>query len=138
MILPLVGLALFGGATHESLHGHQYEKVHGQYFWWASIPLDTHQVVDVPSPAVPCKKTTEDCASWEPRAIADPGLLTRLLVLSAFPAFLVGMPFVRLLGRYAVSEVWAFFVLMPILITAWYCAIGLLIDRWMYRRSRSA
>jgi len=138
LILPAIGLMLFGGVTYESLEGRRYERAHGQYFWWASIRLDTHQVDQGSVTSTPCKDTEDNCVSWEPHAIEDPGPLTRALIVSAFPTFLVGMPLVRVLGRHGVSEIWSFMVLMPLLIGAWYHAIGWLMDRWKYRRSRPA
>ena len=135
LILPAIGLMLFGGVTYESLQGRRYEKAHGKYFWWAQIPLDTHQV-DHAVATTPCKEAEDNCVSWEPHTIEDPGLLTRALILSAFPTFLVGMPLVRVLGHYGASEVWSFMILMPVLIFAWYYAIGWLIDRWRFNRLR--
>ncbi len=123
---------LFGGVTHESLEGRRYEKAHGQYFWW-SIRLDTHQGDHSPVATTPCKEDEDNCASWEPHVIEDPGWLTRALILSAFPTFLVGVPLVRVVGRHGASEIWSFMVLMPLLIGAWYYTIGWLIDRWAFR-----
>ncbi len=136
MILPVIGLMLFGGVTRESLEGRKYEKVHGQYFWWASIRLDTHRVDHVPDVATSCTEVDDNCASWEPHAIEDPGWLTRALILSAFPTFLVGIPLVRVLGRHVASEIWSFMVLMPLLIAAWYYVVGRLLDRWIYGKAR--
>ena len=128
---------LFGGVTYESIKGRQYEKAHGQYFWWGSIRLDAHQVDHGPVAATPCKEAEDDCVSWHPVVIERyPGGLTMLLMVSAFPAFLVGIPFLRVLGHHGVSELWTFMALMPLLIFAWYYAVGWLIDRWTYRRSR--
>ena len=135
LILPVISLVLFGGVTHESLEGRRYEKVHGLYFWWASIPLDTHDVDQDPSASGPCRAAENNCVSWEPRAIADPSWLTRALILSDFPAFVVGMPLVRILGCHGISEVWSFMILIPLLITAWSYAIGLLIDRRMHENT---
>jgi hypothetical protein len=84
----------------------------------------------------PCNEAVNDCTSWKPRVIEDPGWLTRVLILSAFPTFLAGVPLVRVLGRHGASEVWSFMVLMPLLITAWYYAVGWLLDRWICRGPR--
>ncbi|MFZ1130683.1 MAG: hypothetical protein WCA47_18660 [Terriglobales bacterium] len=65
LILPAIGLMLFGGVTHESLVRRQYEKTHDQYFWWASIRLDTHHVDQGPV-TTPCSEAQDDCVSWEP------------------------------------------------------------------------
>jgi len=138
LILPAIGWILFGGVTYESLEGRRYEKAHGQYFWWASIPLDTHQVDYGPVTTTPCKEAEDSCGGWEPHGSEDPGWLTRALILSAFPTFLVEIPLFRVLGRHGASEVWSFMTLMPLLIGTWYHAVGWLMDRWKYRRARPA
>jgi hypothetical protein len=63
----------------------------------------------------------------------DPGLLAKFLMLSAFPAFLVGLFVVSGLGRLGLSQVSSFMLLMPVLIFAWYYFIGWLLDRWRGR-----
>jgi len=60
------------------------------------------------------------------------------LMLSAIPAFVVGMWFVRALGRHGVNEVLTFMALMPVLVAAWYYAVGWVIDRWTDKRQQSA
>jgi hypothetical protein len=59
-------------------------------------------------------------------------------MLSAMPAFVIGMLAVRGVGYTGISEVSSFMVLMPPLIFAWYYAVGWLVDRWMCRRSHAA
>lgn len=136
LILPSIGLMLFGGVTYESLEGRRYEKLHGQYFWWASIPLDTHHGDQVPSAAIPCKNAEDSCIGWNPAVIErHPGWLTMVLIDSAFPAFLGGKLLIRVLGRHGVNELWSFMALMPLLIFAWYYTVGWLIDRWRFGRS---
>ena len=74
---------------------------------------------------VPCKDREENCVSWDLRDTwVDPGLLEKFLILSAFPAFVLGRLVVAVLGRLGISEVSSFMVLMPILIFAWYYSIG--------------
>lgn len=138
LILPAIGLMLFSGVTHESLERRRYEKTHGRYFWWSSIRLDTHQIDTTRHAATPCKDGDENCVSWEPHVIEDPGWLTRVLILSALPTFLLGAPIVHFLGRNGANEIWSFMILMPLLVTAWYYGIGWLLDRWTtFQRSRS-
>ena len=62
--------------------------------------------------------------------------LAQLLVLSALPAFLLGIALGRALGRLGISQVSSFMALMPLLIFAWYYFVGYLIDRWRHRRGR--
>jgi uncharacterized protein YybS (DUF2232 family) len=71
-------------------------------------------------------------------AIEDPGWLTRVSLLSAFPTFLVGIPLVRALGHHGVNEGLTFMAVMPVLVAAWYYAAGWLIDRWTYKRQQGA
>jgi hypothetical protein len=59
-------------------------------------------------------------------------------MVSALPAFLVGVAIVRGLGHLGVNEVWSFFTSMPLLIFAWYYFIGWLIDRLKSRRTQRA
>jgi hypothetical protein len=75
---------LFGGVTYESLEGCRYEKAHGQYFWWASIRLDTRQV-DAPVNTTPCKEAEDTCSSWEPHVIEDPWLANEGADIVGFP-----------------------------------------------------
>jgi hypothetical protein len=58
-------------------------------------------------------------------------------MLSAIPAFVVGMGFVRTLGHHGVNEVSSFMVVMPVLVAAWDYAVGYLIDRWMCKRQQN-
>jgi hypothetical protein len=130
---------LFGGVTYESVKGRQYEKAHGQYFYWSSIRLSSGPLRQQPQAATPCKDGEVGCASWDPVVEwVDPGLLPRILMLSAYPAFVLGMWWVRALGHHGASEIRGFIILMPLLIGAWYYTIGWLIDRWKYKRSGSA
>lgn len=64
----------------------------------------------------------------------DPGWLARCHVLSALPAFVVGVGIVRGLGRLGVSEVISFMISMPLLIFAWFYFVGWLLDRWRQKR----
>jgi hypothetical protein len=59
----------------------------------------------------------------------DPGWVPRALVLSAFPAFLLGGLIVSTLGHVGVSEVITFMVSTPVLIIARYYVVGWLVAR---------
>ena len=50
-------------------------------------------------------------------------------MVSAFPAFVVGKLFVHALGQQGVNEIASFMVLMPMLVSGWYFAVGWLVDR---------
>jgi hypothetical protein len=143
IVLPVVGLLLFTGQSYESLRmNREAQKTPSRYFWWSAVRLDSDPLNRHPHPQVvtPCKNPEgEDCVSWDPVTIwVNPGWLDKTLMISAFPAFVVGVFFVHVLGRYGISEVSSFMVSMPILIFAWYYAVGWLLDRWSKRSRRSS
>jgi hypothetical protein len=142
LILPFVALLVFTGI---SLHSYRVEREgigsSGRYFLWSTIrldsdPLDTHS-------QSPCTNSHEGCVDWD-LSEADgwgrvhPPLLEKMLVVSALPAFLVGIPIVFGLGRIGVSEVASFMLSMPLLIFIWFYFVGVLVDRRASRRSRKA
>ena len=136
-ILPVIGLTLFGGVTYQSLERRQHEKAHGQYFWWASIRLDTHHINREPNTATPCKVGESDCVAWDVASLPrSPGLFGAMLIITAFPAFLIGISVVRGLGYFGVNEVGTFMILMPTLVVGWFYALAWLDERWIRRRSR--
>jgi len=125
--------------TFESLERRQQEKAHGQYFWWASIRLDTRHVNREPNTVTPCKAGEGDCVAWDVASLPrSPGLLGAMLIITAFPAFVIGVPIVRGLGRLGVNEVASFMLVMPALIVGWYYALAVLDDRWSKRSRRSS
>jgi hypothetical protein len=101
-----------------------------------SDPLNRHH-------QSPCAKSPEPCVDWD-LSDADgwgrvhAGLLEKVLVVFALPAFLMGSVVVFGLGRIGVSEVTSFMFSMPLLICVWFYCIGLLVDRRAYKRSRKA
>jgi hypothetical protein len=138
-VLPFIGLLLFGGVTYESAKGLQNEKEHGRYLAWGPILLDTHRVDDGSRAASPCKLEEQDCVGWTPIVVENyPGPLTAILILSALPAFLLGVPFVRFIGHHGANEIPCFMLALPLLITAWYYGIGRAIDRLLDKRRISA
>ncbi len=50
--------------------------------------------------------------TWRPYP-HSPGLLGAMLIFTAFPAFLIGIPVVRDLGNVGASEVATFMIVMP-------------------------
>jgi hypothetical protein len=133
----VVGLFFFSTVSFESLKWHP--KTPNQYFWWSSIRLNSDPLNRYHAVATPCREAESDCASWDPASLwISPGLATDLLILTALPAFVVGMLVVRGLGRMGVSEVWTFMVSMPLLIGAWYYAVGWLIDRRKDKRRQKS
>ena len=136
LLLPVIGLVLFGGVSYDSLRVNREAKnATGRYFWWSSIRLDSDPLNRQPS--TPCKERSADCVSWDPVYIwVDPGWLTKSLILSAFPAFLVGAIIVNGLKRLGISEVTTFMISMPLIIVGWYYLTGRLLDRWTNKRPR--
>jgi hypothetical protein len=63
-----------------------------------------------------------------------PGSLDKVLVVSAFPAFLAAFALVLAFGRQGTSEVLIFMVVMPTFLFGWYYFIGRLIERWFHKR----
>jgi hypothetical protein len=57
-------------------------------------------------------------------------------MLSAFPAFIVGIPIVKALAHLGVSEVLSFTVAMPLLVVGWFYFVGGYIDHRIRKRSR--
>jgi hypothetical protein len=138
--LPCIGLSLFIALTHGSLRmNREIQRSPSRYFWWTSIRLDSDPLNRHPkSTTAPCKNGQENCVNWELRPIVwvDPSWTAKFLMLSALPAFLVGAAVVGGLAGLGVSEVWSFAIEMPLLILAWFCFVGWLIDRWVHKRSR--
>jgi hypothetical protein len=109
-----------------------------RYFWWSSIRLDSDLLSKHPMvPTTTCQDENKDCSTWDPVYIwVDPGWAEKTLVVSAFPAFVVGAAIVGGLARLGMSEVSTFPVSVPVLIFAWFYFVGWLVDRWRYKRAR--
>jgi hypothetical protein len=129
VVLPMVGLLLFGGVTYRSTRWHHASS---RYFWWSSIALDSTPFSKSESA---CKEGVENCEEWGPQSIVvNSGLLARALILSAIPAFFLGSLITAEFGRLGVSEVLTFMVSMPLLIGTWFFLLGWLIDSWGRKR----
>jgi len=107
----------------------------GRYFWWSAIRLDSDPLDRQPERSTPCKEGS-NCVGWDEIDYkwVEHGWLSQTLMLSAFPAFLVGWIIVVGLREVGISEVASFMVSMPLLIIAWYYFVGLLLDRWINKR----
>jgi hypothetical protein len=139
LVLPLIGLILFGAETYDSLSvNRQLHRIPSRYFWWSSIrlnadPLNKRSRISTPAS---CREATENCTSWDLENIwITPGLLARSLMLSAFPAFMLGVIISLVLGRLGVNEISSFMLSMPLLVFAWYYFVGWLVDRVKQRHS---
>ena len=120
ILLPVFGFILFACVSYYSLRiNHGFHS--NRYFWWSTIRLDSD----------PLNKGSGAITSiiW-----VDPGLFGKVLMISAFPAFVLGIAAVAIFGRLGIDEITSFMILTPILISAWYYFIGWLIDRWIQKR----
>ncbi len=135
MVLPTIGLLLFSVVTYTSMQ-RQREIGPNRYFWWSAIRLDSDPLNKHPRAFTPrCKDADADCIDWQPEHIwIDPGWITKALLFSALPAFLLGAGLVHGLGRLGFSEVTTFMTSMPLLIFGWFHTIGRLIDHWKLKR----
>ena len=131
-ILPVLGLIVFSVISYSSFRWHRQYFKDNHIFLWSSIHLDSDPLNRHPSNRyTPCPPEKPDCFQWDLSTLAvEPGFLTRALMLSAFPAFIVGAVVVDLLGRLGVSQVASFMVSMPILIFAWFYLVGKGLTKW--------
>jgi hypothetical protein len=138
LILPIVGLILFAAETRHSVQtNREGRSPSNRYFWWSSIPLDSDPKNRHPQAPTPCRTGEKNCTTWElPYMWVDPGWLSKWLMLSAMPAFVVEAAILVGLSRLGINEIWGFMISMPLLIFAWYYFVGWLIDRWIFRLSR--
>src|SRR6266446_5407623 len=92
LILPIAGLILFAAVSYRSMDvNHHEEGATTKYYWWSSLRLDSDPLNKNPKPASPCQDKKENCVQWElSYQWVQPGLLDKLLVVSALPAFLAG------------------------------------------------
>jgi hypothetical protein len=137
-VLSLSGVTLFVLLTYQAVHAH-HEMRNGQagrYFWWGAIRLDSDPLKKHPAARTqPCEEEASGCSSWDPEYIwVSPGVVERVLILSAFPVFLFCLAVVRGLARLGISEVASFMCTTPVCITVWFYSIGWFLDRWTYKR----
>ena len=137
LTLPLLGLILFAAQTLHSERARQ--KLHDssrRYSWWSYVRLDSDPLAKRVAATTANGSTTDTATKWDLNEVqVNPGILARILIISAFPAFLVGGVVVACFALAGVSKILSFMILMPLLICAWYYFVGLSIDRWSLRRS---
>jgi hypothetical protein len=141
LTLPAIGLLLFAFVSYSSLRLNRHTlRASSRYFWWSSIRLDSDPLnkhVKAPT-KMPCENGNDSCIGWDSvyNIWVEPGWIDKSLTFSAFPAFIIGAAVVHGAGRLGISEVISFMISMPVLIVAWYCFVGWLIDRWVLGRRR--
>jgi hypothetical protein len=127
LALPVVGLLLFAGVTYDSIRlNRALQRTNSHDFSWSFIQLHADPLNTDCGRREGCLVSLE--AIW-----IEPGALTMLLELTAFPAFVAGVVVCYSLGRLGISEVSTFMISMPLLIVGWYYFVGWLIDRWRGR-----
>lgn len=138
LLLPLAGLVVFGGLTKGAFFIDRVTPHNPhRYFWWFSIRLDWDPLNKQPHALVPSKDSQENSLGSDLKGMwIEPGLLPEWFMVSALPAFVLGIVTVHGLGRLGVNEVWSFLISMPILIFTWFYFVGRLLDRWVKKRQR--
>ena len=138
-ILCLWGLVLFGLLSYGSVRANRYlhtQHLCGRFFWWGSLRLDTDPLNKHPVLNQPCAPDTDQTCGFEPLYVeVTPGWIERALTLSALPAFLLTLAIVRGLAHFGISELLTFMIAMPLLALVWFYTLGLLLDRWQFKRS---
>jgi hypothetical protein len=138
-VLPIIGLMCFTAITMGSLRRRAETKYPSdRIFYWSSIRLDrAPNTLEVPKSSE-CGKD-ETCVGWDRyQFYVDPGPLVKALMVFGFPAFLVGIPIVRLFGHLGIDELVVFMIVMPLSIWAWFYLMGLVLDRRRLRVGASS
>src|ERR1700737_608126 len=110
VILPSIGLLLFAAETHHSVQTIAHSRG-DRYFWWSLIRLDSDPLNKRVLPRLSCADGSVNCAQRVLQDMwIDPGWLAKILMWSAFPAFVVNAFIIVLLGRLGVSQVLSFMI----------------------------
>jgi hypothetical protein len=130
LIFSLIGLTLFAAQTVHSFRvDREIHRTPSRYFWWSSIRLDSNPL-NKPIPVAKGCEGIENCTNWDlPNMWVTPGLLAKVLMLSAFPAFIACSLILSGLRRLGLSEFWGFMACMPVLLFAWYSFLGWILNR---------
>src|ERR1700681_3390240 len=101
LIFALLGIAVFATVTVHSLRlDREIHHSPSRYFWWWSIRLDSTPLTK-PAPVAKGCEGVENCSSWDLQNMwVSPGVLAKFLMLSAFPAFIVGALTLSILRRF--------------------------------------
>lgn len=108
----MLGVVLFGAVSY---HSYEDQRPPNTDFHWSSIRLDRNPANK------PCQDGKENCAQWDLTQLdsyVHKRMPDKILMVSAFPAFVVGGLAVQGLGKLGISQVSSFLPLMPILIFA--------------------
>ena len=139
-VLPVIGLALFFAQTYLSCRVHrETQRSASRYFWWSSVRLDSEPLNEPSKVAqASCADGSQNCTTWDlPNTWPESGLLAKVQIFSAFPAF-IGCALVMVCtSRLGVSQIISFFVFMPASLFVWYYLAGSLLDRSGTQRAPS-
>lgn len=141
LVLPILAISVFGAESVASLHVNRHlATTLGKYYWWSSIRLDRDPLNKHPEAQPSCKPDQENCEEQFAFVWIDPSYVTKLLVVSALPAFALGGVLVHGLARLGINEVWSFMAFVPLFIIAWFYFLGWLVERCLakYRRTKLA
>jgi hypothetical protein len=136
VVLPIIGLLLFGVESYHSIRMNRDANM-TRYQYWSAIKLDTDPLGRHESAFLPCRNDPNlNCAGWDPVVMwVHPGLLTKSLIIAAFPAFVLGAVLVRGLGHLGANEVLTFGIFMPVLVAAWFYFVGRMMDKFAFKRA---
>ncbi len=125
-MLPAIGLTLFLQVTCTSVQGHNSSS---RYFWEGLRILDSEPLNQSHSA---CKSGIVDCQMFGPDEVEiEPRFLSKILPVSAAPAFFIGGLTVEEFAWRGVSEIPVFFVVMPLLVCGWFYLVGSTIDKFV-------
>lgn len=137
IVLPVIGIALFSAVSLRSVRAYQSaQRIPSKYFWWSSIRLN----VDLANRYGFGNASRTEPEDWDPFFLNTwnaTGLMAKLLLTSALPAFAVDSMLVGGFARFGIGEVSTFLVSMPGLIAAWYYFIGWLLERRLRKSSQN-
>lgn len=136
VILPIYGLMLFGVITTQSVkYAHErHPAFDDRYFRWGTLRLDPDPRNKYMKTGV-CGNSEPNCVAWDPRTmLTKPGPYEKLLILTAFPAFIATALPMLVTTKLGISQIPVFFTSMPVFIFAWFYLVGWLIDRRRYKR----
>ena len=139
VVLPIVGLLLFSLVSWHDFRVNReiHQHLPNKYFMWSAIRLDTDPANRGNWDVGKCKDSDENCVRWDLKDTwVDPGLLDGFLLLTAFPAFVLGRLIVGFLGTMGINQLTSFMLLMPVLLLIWFYFVGRVLDGWIQRRSK--
>ena len=136
--LPLIGILLFSVVSWRDFRVNReiHEHLPNKYFMWSAIRLDTDPANQRKWEFGTCREGEKNCVTWDLKDTwVDPGVLDGFLLLTAFPAFILGRLTAGMLGTMGINQLTTFMLSTPVLLLLWYYFVGRLLDGWMHRRS---